>query len=339
MADKGDSKIAGPEAFNAHQTKLREQLDALIQERAPLLQPQGRQAYRVGPGDVLKIDVFGFPDISGDVTVSERGTITMPLIGTLEAAGKSVIELQAEVGTDLLKFVRMPKVRLSVSNYNAFQVSAVGAVMKPGYYPVKRVGYLVSDLIAEAGGIKDGASSRVYLIPAQTSSPASAAGAALGIDSSAAGPTSTKRAGVEIDLEELVGTLDKPPLQIPLMAGDTIVVPEAGQFRVDGEVERPGSFNITKRASTLGAVAAAGGFTYAADVNEVEVIRDIGAGKKASVTVDLEKVAFKGDPDVALRDGDVIIVPSSPSRFRARQVVEAFRSVLRGGVTTSVKYQ
>ena len=91
--------------------------------------------------------------------------------------------------------------------------------------------------------------------------------------------------------------------------------------------------------STLSAIAAAGGFTYVANVNEVEVIRDIGQGKKASLTLDMEKIAFSGAQDEPLREGDVVIVPSAPGRFRARQVVETFRSIMRGGVSGSIKYQ
>ena len=332
LSTEGSSNIAGPDAFESYQARLRQRLNALVAERAPLLGSHSEQSYRIGISDALKIDVFGFSELSGEMEVSETGTITLPLVGAVDAADKSVAELNAELTAQFAKFVRNPKVRLTVDRYNAHRVSVSGAVVKPGFYSIKTSGYLLTELLAEVGGTKDNAGNRLYLIPAPSNG-----AAADGLN--AANNKQNERAGVEIDLEELNGTLEKPPLLIPLLPGDTVIVPEAGQFRVDGEVERPGSFPVSRRTSSLSAIAAAGGFTYAANVNEVEVIRDIGSGQKASLTVDLEKIAFQGSPDISLRDGDVVIVPSAAGRFRARQVVEAFRSIMRGGVTGSIRYQ
>ncbi len=324
----GQSNVAGPDAFNAYQTRLRRRLDALVAERAALVGSHSEQAYRIGVSDVLKIDVFGFSELSGEMEVNESGTISLPLVGAVQAADKTVAELNTDLTIQFARFVRNPKVRVTVDRYSAHRVSVSGAVVKPGFYPIRTSGYLLTELLAEVGGTKDNAGNRLYLIPAKSPQ---AAGAVPSKDNDGS--------GVEIDLEELTGTLERPPLLIPLVAGDTVIVPEAGQFRVDGEVERPGSFPVSRRTSSLSAIAAAGGFTYAANVNEVEVIRDIGGGQKASLTVDLEKIAFQGSQDISLRDGDVVIVPSAAGRFRARQVVEAFRSIMRGGVTGSIRYQ
>jgi protein involved in polysaccharide export with SLBB domain len=136
--------------------------------------------------------------------------------------------------------------------------------------------------------------------------------------------------GIEIDLEDLVGQSGQRPLLVPLLPGDTIVVPEAGRYEVDGEVLHSGSFVLASRTSALGAIAAAGGFTYSADVKKVEVIRDIGAGKKAAVTLDLEEVGLRGGRDLRLRNGDVVRVPSEPGRFFRRQVVETLNGIFRG---------
>lgn len=338
LETEGTSNIAGADAFESYQARLRQRLNALVAERAPLVGSHSEQSYRIGVSDGLKIDVFGFSELSGEMEVNETGKITLPLVGAVDAAGKTVAELNAELTAQFSRFVRNPKVRLTVDRYNAHRVSVSGAVVKPGFYSIKTSGYLLTELLAEVGGTKDNAGNRLYLIPGPVASHP-AAPSANSSAGSAAGEKLNERAGVEIDLEELTGTLEKPPLLIPLLPGDTVIVPEAGQFRVDGEVERPGSFPVSRRTSSLSAIAAAGGFTYAANVNEVEVIRDIGNGQKASLTVDLEKIAFQGSKDISLRDGDVVIVPSAAGRFRARQVVEAFRSIMRGGVTGSIRYQ
>jgi polysaccharide export outer membrane protein len=284
--------------------------------------------------------VFGFSEHSGEAAVNEAGAISLPLVGVVSVEGKPVEQVQRELTALFMKYIRHPKIRLTVNQYNSQRVSVVGAVVRPGLYPLKHVGYLLTELLAEVGGVKDNGGNRLYIIPAQGNEAwagAQSTGSAPG-GATAQAPRG-RSAGVEIDLEELVGTLDRPPILLPLVAGDTVIIPEAGQFRVNGEVENPGSFPVSRRTSALAAVAAAGGFTYAANVNEVEVIRDIGGGKKASKTIDLEQVAFRGASDIGLRDGDVVLVPSAPGRFRARQVVEAFRSVFRGGVTGSVRYQ
>jgi protein involved in polysaccharide export with SLBB domain len=146
------------------------------------------------------------------------------------------------------------------------------------------------------------------------------------VQASASEPAS----GIEVDMEDLLGTVDRRPVILPLVPGDTIVVPEAGTYEVDGEVTTPGSYKLTGRTSVIGAIAAAKGFTYSADVNNVEVIRDVGAGRKALVALDLEEVGLRGGRDIRLRNGDLVRVPSHSSRFFKRQVVETINGIFNG---------
>ena len=320
----GPSKVGGPEAFHSYQAEMQGRFDALLKERAALTSADAQlSSYKIGTKDSLRVDVFGFADLSGDTEVSEGGEISLPLLGAVKAVGMTTGELQNDLTVRYKRYVKQPIVRLKINSYNAYRASVVGAVVKPGLIALKRPGYPLTELLAEAGGVRDNAGVRLYLIPARDES-----------NTDKAPPN-----GVEIEFDQLVGTLETPPITVPVMPGDTIIIPEAGQFRVDGEVEQPGSFPISKKLSTLSALAAAGGPTYAANVQEVEVIRDFGLGRKASVTVDIEKVAFHGEPDISLRDGDVVVVPSTPGRFRAQQVVEGIRTILRGGVSGSIRYQ
>jgi hypothetical protein len=143
-------------------------------------------------------------------------------------------------------------------------------------------------------------------------------------------PLSIPNSGIEIEIEDLFGTTDKGPLLIPLVPGDTIIVPEAGTYEVDGEVTTPGSFRLTGRTSVIGAIASAKGFNYSADVNNVELIRDIGSGEKALITLDLELVGLRGARDVRLRNGDLVRVPSHSTRFFKRQIVETINGLFNG---------
>jgi protein involved in polysaccharide export with SLBB domain len=136
--------------------------------------------------------------------------------------------------------------------------------------------------------------------------------------------------GIELDFEDMIGSAVARPVLIPVIGGDTIIIPEVGTFEVEGEVKNPGSFKITGKKSVMGAIAAAGGFGYAAQVREVEVIRDIGGGKKAFIALNLEDIALKGQDDVRVRDGDLIRVPTQSGRHIERQIVEGINAVFRG---------
>jgi polysaccharide export outer membrane protein len=223
-------------------------------------------------------------------------------------------------------------VDISLKGYEANRVSVIGAVAKPGVYPLKRSGQLLTDMLSEAGGKSQTTGNRIILLPDPSHSVQSGKLAATKVSMKSGDNDSSIDAGsgVEIEMDDLIGGINRRPILVPLMPGDTIVVPEVGKFEVDGEVSKPGSYPLASRTSAIGAVAAAGGFTYSADANKVEVIRDIGDGKKALVTLDLEEVGLRAGKDVPLRDGDLVRIPSEPGRFFRRQIVESLNSLFNG---------
>lgn len=346
--DGAQLDIKGAAEFDAYEQALKRRRDSLIAQRAYLLtQPDSASSYKIGTGDVVTLAVYGFDDLRTESEVSSSGTISLPLVGEVSVKGMSVADARSTVAQRYARFIRTPNVDLVLKSYQSARVPVIGEVSKPGVYPLRRTGQLLTELLSEAGGKTERASGRIILLPRQGASQPSvqlaslapmAANAAAGSGSApAVSPDPLDGSGIEIDMEDLVGQSGERPLLVPLLPGDTIVVPEAGRYEVDGEVLRPGSFTLASRTSALGAVAAAGGFTYSADVKKVEVIRDIGGGKKAAVTLDLEEVGLRGGKDVRLRNGDVIRVPSEPGRFFRRQVVEALNGVFRGvGVNQSV---
>jgi polysaccharide export outer membrane protein len=264
--------------------------------------------------------------------------VSLPLIDEISVSGRTISEVRDDVTARIARFIRSPKVTLSMKNYLSNRVSVIGEVAKPGTYPLKRNGQLLTELLSEAGGRSDKASGRIILLPAPKRPSASEmALASVGVPQVPAA-SAVQSFGVEIDMDQLLGRVDHNPLLVPLLPGDTIVVPEMGNFEVDGEVIKPGSYKLASRTSAMGAVAAAGGFTYSADVHAVEVIRDVGGGKKAYVTVDLEEAGLRGGKDVRLRDGDIVRVPSQPGLFVRRQIVETLNGVFRGfGVQGQVR--
>lgn len=337
--------IGDAQDFQRYETELQARLDSLLRQRAHITAQVGSSqgGYPLGTGDVLGIDVFGFANLTSQIPVAPDGTITAPLIGKTRVGDMPLEAAREHVTRQYARFIRAPQVQVSLKSTQASRVSIMGEVSKPGVYPITHQGMLLTELLSEAGGRSQNAGSRIILLPAPRiiSEPVSArqqgnepGGAQLvlasGIPAPSSAPPPDENLGVEIELEALTGQLDRRPLLVPLIPGDTVVVPEAGTYEVDGEVNAPGSYKLASRTSVIGAVAAAQGFTYSAAVNEVEVIRDTGGGRKAVITLDLEEIGLRGGRDIRLRDGDLVRVPSEPNRFLKRQIVETVNGLFNG---------
>lgn len=93
--------------------------------------------YKVGPMDVLDISVFQVPDLTRTVQVDAAGQITLPLIGAVPAAGKSVADLQVEVANRLkARYLQSPEVTIAVKEFASQKVTVEGSVTQPGVYPI-----------------------------------------------------------------------------------------------------------------------------------------------------------------------------------------------------------
>ena len=118
-------------------------------------------------------------------------------------------------------------------------------------------------------------------------------------------------------------------------AGDVISVAPAGSVLVDGWVDKPGAYPVTRGLTLTGAVAAAGGHVFAADRHHVTVKRSLGAGEQQLFMVDLQAIAEGMAADFPLTDGDVIRLPASSIRLVpwgvwnvAKEIVHVGGSVL-----------
>jgi polysaccharide biosynthesis/export protein len=94
------------------------------------------EAYTVKPGDLLLVAVWKEPDLQGPVLVRPDGTFTIPLVGEIDARGKSVTELQKVVSERLKKFIADPVVTISVQEVRGNKVYVIGQVNKPGEFVV-----------------------------------------------------------------------------------------------------------------------------------------------------------------------------------------------------------
>lgn len=115
--------------------------------------PQGVCAdtgYVLGPGDKIRVTVFGQEDLSGEFEVDAAGSVALPLIQAVPAQGKTPQQLEKEIASRLEPdFLKNPKVSVEVLDYRPFYI--YGEVMKPGGYPYVN-GMTVHNAIALAGG-------------------------------------------------------------------------------------------------------------------------------------------------------------------------------------------
>lgn len=325
------SIVVSEDAFFSFEHEQEDRLKRLMAKRAVTGQGLSQSDYKVGPEDLLQISVFDVDELNTTVRVRPSGTISLPLIGTLMVAGLTEEELKQALTEKLDKYLQVPQVHVFVEEYGAHRVSVIGEVFKPGSYSLKRNDYSIIELLSEAGGRSERASGRVILIPAPEKTPGQPNNPEFQAALAQARAKMGTANGIEIFFDQLSGSVNQAPLMIPLRPGDTIIVPEAGKVQVDGDIKAPGSYPLSARMTLLGAIASAGGLTYSSNVHKVEIIRELEAGKKAALSIDLEKFTIGEGQDIRLRDGDVVRVPSASGRFVTRQVTDAINSILSFG--------
>lgn len=237
----------------------------------------GAAEYRLGAGDLLKINVYGYPDMSADVRVDEAGSISYAYVGQLTVGGRSARDVESLVAQKLTTggFIRSPQVSVLVADYRSQTVAVMGQVSRPGQYPLRKASAVI-DLLAEAGGVMNGtAADEATLLHAD--------GSKLPID--------------------LFALFDGDPTQnSPVSAGDTIYVPRASQFYVYGEVQRPGTYRLERNMTVSQAISAGGGLTPRGTDRRATVKRRGEKGKEVHVTV-------KGSD--LLQPDDVLVVKES----------------------------
>ena len=196
--------------------------------------------YQLGAGDAIRILVFQNPDLTLDSRVSEGGTITYPLIGTVQIGGLTISGAEKKIATALKAggFVQQPQVNIVLIQVRGNQVSVLGQVNRPGRFPLETFNTRVSDMLATAGG-------------------ATAGGDDVAI---VTGIRDGKPFRKQIDIPSLyLG--DKPDADIILSGGDSIYVHRAPVFYIYGEAQRPGAFRIERNMTVMQALSTGGGPT------------------------------------------------------------------------------
>ncbi len=234
----------------------------------------------LGPSDVLKISVYGNPDLALETRVSQSGSISFPLVGQVVVGGLAVSAAEKRIAGLLVGggFVLKPQVNILVTSQQSQQVSVLGQVAKPGRYPIDGKHSLI-DILALAGGVVAEGGDNVVLIRNRNGE-------------------SRKEM---IDLAAMVRSGDMQR-DLDLRTDDVVYVERAPKFYIYGEVQRPGPYRLERDMTLLQVLSVGGGLTARGTERGMRIKRRDAAGQMQE---------FKAKHDDLIQVDDVIYVKES----------------------------
>jgi protein involved in polysaccharide export with SLBB domain len=248
-------------------------------------------------GDLLQIAVFRQPEMDLEVRIPQDGSVTFPLIGGVQAAGRTSGLLEQELRRRLEKdFLQEAHVTVTVKEYVKRRVYVIGAVTKPGGYeifPHQRLTILQA--VAAAEGFTDRAYKEYVQIVRRR------------------GPQEREVIRLSLTEVERMFARGRAEADLELWPDDLVVIPSAVRVAyVLGAVSKPGNIEVPNdaRITVSMAVSQAGSYTKFAATGRVQVLRHSPTGETQKIGVDLDAV-LNGqlDLDIPLLPGDVVWVP------------------------------
>jgi polysaccharide export outer membrane protein len=239
--------------------------------------------YIIGPEDVLDIQVWGSNELNQTVFVRPDGRLSLPLVGEIAVAGKTVQQLQDHLLAVYEKTVKGAVVTVIVKEIRSRPVYFIGGFAKPGVMQLTSDVTLLQAISLVGGVVPEADGEKGFLLRREQKIP--------------------------IDFTRLSqrGDLSQNPKLEP---GDSVVVPLAEAVYVNGEVKKPGPVKYAGDLTLLKALTQAGGLTPLAAAGRVDIIRG-GPEKKDRIRVNVDRIMRSpdGNQDVRLHPNDIITVP------------------------------
>lgn len=285
---------------------------------APLVQSQVRvaptpeaaanlPAQKIGPRDLLVVQVYGSPELSRSVRVGADGTLRMPMVKQrIKAEGLMPNDLETAVAKALEEegLIVEPFVTINVAEYSSRPISVAGSVKEPLTFQASSPVTLL-EAITRAGGLTQTAGSEILVSKSQ-----------MGPDGQSASLTQRVSAKALID-----GT--DPDANLKLTGGEEVRIPEAGKVFVVGNVKKPGAFAVEDGAETsvLKMLAMAEGLSPNAG-KLAYIYRREASGSKNEIPIELSKIMERKEPDATLLANDVLYIPDNRNRRLGLAVLE-----------------
>lgn len=242
--------------------------------------------YRVGPGDVIRVEGFQHREISGEFPVEASGTITYPLLGEVAVSGRTTSDIARQLEELLEKDYYVDvQLQVEVAEYRSQPVTLLGEVLKPGTYYLKGP-TTITQLLAEAGGLTTGCGPVLELRRVEE------------IDGQQVQRVQTFSTSKLVTGEEGTG--------VEVKAGDVLSASAKQVYFITGEVARPGQYEIARGMTLMQALSQAGGLGKFAS-QTVELHREQG-NEKEIMTFDLSDIRKGQAVDPLIHAGDVLIV-------------------------------
>jgi polysaccharide biosynthesis/export protein len=218
--------------------------------------------------------VFQNPDLTLETRVPESGTITYPLIGSVQIGGLGLGAAEQTIAKALRDggFVKQPQVNIVLVQVRGNQVSVLGQVNRPGRFPLETFNTRISEMLATAGGIAATGADTVILVGSRNGKPI--------------------RKEVDVAGLYLGNRLDD---DIAVAGGDTLYVHRAPLFYIYGEVQRPGSYRVERNMTVQQALAQGGGPTVRGTESRLRLHRRTADGKIQQLSPDLDAAILADD--------------------------------------------
>lgn len=257
--------------------------------------------YVIGPGDELRLQIWGQVNLRGAYIVDRTGAIALPQVGTIHVAGLRFSELTDFLRSQLSRVYRNYDLNVNLGQLRSIQVFVVGKARRPGSYTVGSLSTLLNALFASGGPQPLGSLRDIQV----------------------------RRNGATIthfDLYELLLHGDKTK-DVPLASGDVIFIPDVGpQVAVLGSVKSPGIYELRDEQTFQQLLALSGGETNVAAGTKARIERISNHTERNVIDIDLQSST---SPPV--HDGDVVIINSIVDRFKDAVT-------LRGNVANPGRY-
>ncbi|HEY4359223.1 MAG TPA: polysaccharide biosynthesis/export family protein [Acidobacteriaceae bacterium] len=262
-------------------------------------------AIRVASGDLIDVNVFDAPELSGHYRVDELGDVRPPLIGVVHVAGLTAGEIgllfeQKLMASDILT---RPHVNVNVTEYATQGITITGQVKSPGVFPALGV-RMFNDVMTAAGGVTSIASTEIQITHRND-------------------PSHPET--VHYNPESLTPEIP----QVQLLPGDTVIVPRAGTVYVLGNIQKPGIYVIEGRRpltfEQLMAQTGPGG--NGAKMKEIRLFTPKPDGGREERVLSYRAITEGKSPDVILHDGDILYIPTSGLKLASERALESAISI------------
>jgi polysaccharide export outer membrane protein len=243
-----------------------------------LADPLEAPDYQIGPGDVLKVEIYG-ESFGGVFVVGSSGEISFPFCNLVRVGDLTVTETEAALRTCLADgYLVDPQVSVRIDEYKSQRVEVLGAVAKPGLYYLQGETTLRS-VIGQAGGIQSEKSTGRVVV------------------------THPNGDRFQVPLDEIEGEGGK----LLLSRGDVVSIDEGEVVYVGGEVEKPGAIGFIDGLTVTQALMKAGGPTAVARLRGAYLLRN-----EERISVNLRRMLRGKDGDFTMQAGDSLVIQESP---------------------------